>query len=233
MVTRTSARVRYEAIREERPALFANPPNAPYEILTSSAMMDQAEAAEAARLKRDSRPESWSHCGVVYEDKYQILLRDAVRRPDGSLGTYARSTSASAAVGAAVLPVLNDKVVLLRHFRHATRSEHLEIPRGFGEPGATAEEQAYRELSEETGSAADELIPLGGIHPNTGSSADLVELFFARVHQTGAPEAAEGIAGLELIEAAKLANMISDGKITDAFTITAWARASLRGLLPS
>ena len=229
----SSARERYEAIRGERPALFTNPPNAAYEILTSSAMMDRAEEAEAVRLRRDRRPESWKYCGVVYEDNYQILLRDAVRRPDGSLGTYVRSTSASGAAGAAVLPVLDDNVILLRHFRHATRSDHLEIPRGFGEPGATAEQQAYRELSEETGSAADELISLGGIYPNTGSSADLVELFFARVHQIGEPQTAEGIADLELIKAADLAQMIAGEQITDAFTIAAWARASLRGLLPN
>ena len=127
----------------------------------------------------------------------------------------------------------DDNVILLRHFRHATRSDHLEIPRGFGEPGATAEQQAYRELSEETGSAADELISLGGIYPNTGSSADLVELFFARVHQIGEPQTAEGIADLELIKAADLAQMIAGERITDAFTIAAWARASLRGLLPN
>jgi ADP-ribose pyrophosphatase len=170
---------------------------------------------------------------VVYEDRYQILLRDAVRRPDGSLGTYVRATSASGAVGAAVLPVLGDKVVLLRHFRHATRKVHLEIPRGFGEPGVTAEDQARQELSEETGSTAQQVIPLGGIHPNTGASADMVELFYARVLQLGEPQTAEGIAGLDLIGVADLASLIADGEITDAFTVAAWARASLKGLLPS
>lgn len=232
-MTASKARKRYNAVRRRRPALFANPPDAAHEILTTPSMISQAEHAEALRLRHRQLPESWSLSGVVYEDQYQILLRDAVRRPDGSLGTYTRTTPASGAVGVAVLPILDDKAVLLHHFRHATRSVHLEIPRGFGESGVPARIQAERELNEETAGIVTELVTLGSIHPNTGASADPVELFLARIQQTGQPQTAEGISGLEFIEIPDLARKIADGQITDAFTITAWARATLRGLLPS
>ncbi len=231
-MSKPSARKRYDAVRAERPALFANPPGAAYEILLSPAQVAQAEADEAKRLRQRGQPESWSRSGVVYEDPYQMLVRDAVRRPDGQLGTYVRVISATGATGAAVLPVLGEDVVLIRHFRHATRSEHLEIPRGFGEPGSSAADQARRELTEETGAIAADLIALGGIHSNTGASGDLVELFLARVHQIGDPETAEGISSIELVKAPALARMVATGQITDAFTIAAWTRASLRGLLP-
>jgi ADP-ribose pyrophosphatase len=51
-------------------------------------MVREAEAAEEARLALKGLPISWSRTGVVYEDAYMLVVRDAVRRPDGSLGTY-------------------------------------------------------------------------------------------------------------------------------------------------
>ncbi|MGP3928192.1 hypothetical protein [Streptomyces sp. 8N616] len=71
---------------------------------------------------------------MVYEDAYVMLLRDPVRFPDGRTGTYIRSVSAMQEPGCVVLPLLGGEVVLLEHFRHATRSWHWEVPRGFG-PG--------------------------------------------------------------------------------------------------
>lgn len=176
-------------------------------------------------------PASWAATGVVYEDPYTIVVRDAVRRPDGSLGTYSRTLPASGAAGAAVLPLLDGQIVLLRQFRHATRSERLEIPRGFGEPGVTAADQARAELREEIQAEADRLIALGGIHPNTGAASGRTELFLAIIHDFGEPQAAEGIIGIELQPPGIVAENIRDGEITDSFTIGAFTRAWLRGLL--
>ena len=130
-MTSSDERERYNQIMSKWPQLFENPPDARYEILRDSSMVAEAESEERSRLLARRLPVSWSRIGVVYEDPYLIVLRDAVRRPDGSLGTYARTLPASGAAGAAVLPLLDGKIVLLRRFRHATRKWHLEIPRGF------------------------------------------------------------------------------------------------------
>ena len=224
-------RERYEAVRGEWPAFFVNPPDASYEILFDPSLVNAAEAEDAARLAARGLPASWAVTGVVYEDPYTIVVRDAVRRPDGSLGTYSRTLPASGEAGAAVLPLLDGQIVLLRQFRHATRSVHLEIPRGFGEPGVAAADQARAELREEIQAEADSLITLGGIHPNTGAASGRIELFLAVIHDFGEPQASEGIIGIEPRPARIVAENIRDGAITDSFTIGAFTRAWLRGLL--
>lgn len=225
-------RERYESIRKKWPALFVNPPGAAYEILFESSLVSEAETEDEARLIAKDLPGAWARTGVVYEDPYTILVRDAVHRPDGSLGTYSRTLPASGSAGAAVLPLLSGKIVLLRHFRHATRSQHLEIPRGFGEPGVSAADQARAELREEIQAETHTLIELGGFHSNTGAESGCVELFLARIYQLGQPQTAEGIAGVEIEPPRRVAEIIRDGGITDSFTIGAFTRAWLRGLLP-
>ncbi len=46
-----------------------------------------------------------------------MVVRDAVRRPDGSLGTYVRTLPTNGTPGSVILPVLEEQVVLVHHFR--------------------------------------------------------------------------------------------------------------------
>jgi ADP-ribose pyrophosphatase len=167
-----------------------------------------------------------------------MVVRDAVRRPDGTLGTYARTLPASGAAGAAVLPLLDGQIVLVRHFRHATRTWHLEIPRGYGEEGVSAAEQARQELREEIQAEVGELIHLGAFHTNTGNTGDQVELFLAEILALGSPQSSEGIDAIEIFTPYQVAQMIRADEdsdplaITDSFTIGAFTRAWLSGRLP-
>jgi ADP-ribose pyrophosphatase len=115
--------------------------------------------------------------------------------------------------------------------RHATRQWHLEIPRGFQAPGLSSEENARRELQEEAGANASRLRSLGRLHADTGLSWDYVDLFHASVERVGKPESGEAIGELFLMELAQFERVIQDGQITDSFTIAAYARARLNGLL--
>jgi ADP-ribose pyrophosphatase len=225
-------RERYEAIRKKWPEFFRNPPGAPYEILFDSAQVHAAEQNYQALMEAWGFPASSTRTGVVYEDPWTIVVRDAVRRPDGTLGAYARSLPARDGVGAAVLPVIDGQIVLLRLFRHATREEHLEIPRGFGENGVSAADQARQELREEIQAEAETLTELGTFHANTGAEGGATELFCARIDRYGKPQAAEGIAAVEVETPRRVAELIRDARITDSFTTAAFTRAWLRGLLP-
>ena|SRR5215207_8509966 len=221
----------YVRLMRERPELFADGGDGAFALLLDPASVAAAEAAEAARLTNGGQPGERARTGVVYEDEYLMLVRDAVRFPSGRLGTYVRVVPTEVTPGVAVLPVLDEEVVLLRHFRHATRTWHWEIPRGFGSAGNDGAANARKELAEELGADATELTYLGPFHPNTGVSSETVELFLARVDQIGTLERDEGIAEVRTLSTAAVRGLIVTGELTDSFTIAAYLRAHLRGLL--
>jgi ADP-ribose pyrophosphatase len=230
-----SRRGRYDRLRRTNPELFANPPDGVVDILFQPADVAAAEAAAAGALADAGLPRSWARTGVVFEDQFDLAIRDAVRMPDGRLGTYLRRISPGNAPGVVMLPRLGPDVLLVRHFRHATRRWHLELPRGFGTPGRSPAEDARRELREEIGAVAGPLIDLGVIYPDTGISATAVQLYYTEItsyQESGEAGADEGIAGVALVTPERLAELIGSGEITDGFTINAYARAVLRGHLP-
>ncbi|MGY3677271.1 NUDIX hydrolase [Streptomyces sp. TE33382] len=202
---------KYDALRAARPEWFRNTPGG---------------------IDIETSPEAVARAGgVIYQDTRRIVLCDAVTFPGGTPGTYLRTMSASPQPGAAVLPVLPDgTVVLVEHFRHATRSWHLEAPRGFGAAGLTSTDTAAKELGEEIGAHAPELLALGRVHPDTGALGDEVRLFAALITSVGALATAEGIRKAIALTFEEAEEMVRDGQITDGLTIALLYRARLHGL---
>jgi ADP-ribose diphosphatase len=223
---------RYLELRRSRPHLFENPSSDGFRIVLDEGSIREIEAEVAGRLQRLGHPTEWGEIGIVYEDQYMMILRDAVVFPGGHRDTYIRILEREdGAPGVAVLATLAGKVVLVRHFRHATRGWHVEIPRGFGGEAGSSEESARREIAEEIGATARDLVSLGVIHPDTGLSAAAVHLWFAELESVGRPETYEAISELVEVNVAELEQMIADGRITDSFTISTFSRAKLLGLL--
>ena len=222
---------KYLAFAHAHPDLFKNPAHGGFSIVLDKREIREVEARTAELLGSSQGSADWPHVGIAFEDPYLILLRDAVRFPSGSLGTYIRTISPHPErLGVAILPVYDRAVLLVRHFRHATRNWHLEIPRGFG-AGSGKEENARRELSEEIGAVASRLFDLGISYPNTGISSEHVALFYADVSVYGQGEAEEAIAEIVPTPMSHLERMIRDCEITDGFTLAAYARAKVKGLL--
>ncbi|MGW3930360.1 NUDIX hydrolase [Streptomyces microflavus] len=167
---------------------------------------------------------------VIYRDQWWILLQDPVVFPDGQHGRYLRMVSPHEEPGVAVLPLLGGDVVLIEHFRHATRAWHWEIPRGGATAGLAHADNAAKEMREEIGTAATGFIDLGTVHPDTGILADAVQLYAARIDTVGELERAEGIRRARTVPFAEAEKMALTGEITDAFTITALFRARQAGL---
>jgi 8-oxo-dGTP pyrophosphatase MutT (NUDIX family) len=71
------------------------------------------------------------------------------------------------------------RVILVRQYRAAVEQMTLELPGGHVEEGETPEEAARKELREETGFIAQELIPLGDLAPDTGRLGNRMWCFFA------------------------------------------------------
>lgn len=73
----------------------------------------------------------------------------------------------------------SSSLVLVRQFRPAVNRLTLELPAGHVEPGESPEAAARRELREETGYVANEIVSLGALQPDTGRLSNRSWSFFA------------------------------------------------------
>lgn len=214
MIDPDAALSAYNEFREAYPEYFFSPSNAAFEIIS-----DPAQQRDVGT-------------GLIYKDSYIVLLRDAVRFRDGSVRQYIRMIPSVAHGSAAVLPVIDGKILLIRHERHATRKQHWEIPRGFAVQDETPEETAHREMMEEIGASAPEITDIGSVHPDTGLSNLHTRLFLARLTGTCCINYNEGIDELKTVTLDEFDAMLRAEEITDSFTLAAVLQARARGLLP-
>jgi ADP-ribose pyrophosphatase len=131
-----------------------------------------------------------------------------------------------------VVPLTPEQqVVMVRQFRHGIRDLTLEVPAGLIDPGDRSPAQAaMRELREETGYAARELIPLGTVHPNPAMMNNHCYIFVARdVELQGAPQwdATEELV-VESVPLDRVPELIVNGTISNALTLVAFHLLELR-----
>ena len=121
-----------------------------------------------------------------------------------------------------VIPLTPDeRVVMVEQWRHGTRSVHLETPGGLMEDGETPEQCARRELLEETGYEAGEVVRLGTVHPNPAIQNNLQHYVLAtNCRHVAAPalDSAEDIM-VRLVPLSEVPDMIRTGKITHGIVI--------------
>jgi ADP-ribose pyrophosphatase len=213
----------YFELMETHPELFSDK-DAPLKIVKDEVEIlnwqsDQIEVVEI---------------GILSKDSYTIILRDLVEFPDGHRCGYTRAihrANMSGRYGVIILPTLENRVLLISHFRHSTRQWHLEVPRGYGETGLSSAENAYKELEEEIGAETSGLISLGSIYPETGLESQKVELFLAKLVSVKSPNVYEGIESFSWVTVKELEEMIANGDVSDGFTIAAYTKAKLKGLI--
>jgi ADP-ribose pyrophosphatase len=223
----------YQELVTEHPYLFQNE-NFPIKIISDSSRIEEWQNHRRAKLMTEGKPLAWADIGVVLNDPYIVVIRDLVEFPGGHVGGYFRiinRADLNGGQGVVVLGEMDGKYLLLNQFRHPVRSWSFEAPRGFGQPETTAEEQAKNEILEEVGGEIGELVDLGIYYSNTGLEGNKVKLFYAKLKSVGQPAQEEGIESFLWVSLAELEEMIASAKITDGFTIAAYTRAKLRGLL--
>jgi 8-oxo-dGTP pyrophosphatase MutT (NUDIX family) len=130
--------------------------------------------------------------------------------------------------GVCVLPVLGDKLVLVRAYRHPLGREFWEAPRGFIDEDEAPAEAALRELTEETGlhCAPSDFAPLGSYAPEPGTMAARGALF-AATRCEGTLRASRDELGLgtaAMFGRNELAALIDAGEIADAGTLIVYYR---------
>jgi ADP-ribose pyrophosphatase len=126
---------------------------------------------------------------------------------------------------AVILPRLPDgRFVFVRQYRAAVGEVVLEAvagTMGWGEDPAVC---AHRELREETGFEAEELVKLGVVYPAPGYTEERLHLFLARLKPRGGPPAPDEDERLEpvLLAPEEIVRAILEDRIRDAKTIAAW-----------
>lgn len=155
---------------------------------------------------------------TVYQGRVFDLLQDQVQYPDGR---RVKMDVIKHNGAVAMLPIDDEgQLLLVRQYRHAVGSQLIELPAGTLEEGEGPESCAQRELREEVGMAAGELIKLGEFFLAPGYSTERMHLFLARKLSADTLEADEDEM-LELLRISpKLAlAMVQDGQIRDAKTL--------------
>lgn len=143
----------------------------------------------------------------LFESLWFNLRQDEVTLPTGEEITYTLIEHQGYAM---VVPILDDRRVLLeRVYRYTVQETVLECPSG-GLDGEEPEIAARRELEEETGWVADTLTPLGSFFGSNGISNERFHLFLAKgLSETGTmnrePTEQIELITLPLQEAAELA----------------------------
>lgn len=170
--------------------------------------------------------ETGQQIGVLFEDNFFIMVRDLVAPQKGNLFGYDRLMEKNVKSAAVILPITeNNEIVLMKVFRHASRTYSYEVPRGFGRIDMDSTENAKEELSEELNCDVKELTFMGKVHCNTGMTGSAVAVYLAKVSNIeGSQYGYEGITKYYLLSMEKMSELIQKGSITDGFTLSAWAK---------
>jgi len=120
-----------------------------------------------------------------------------------------------------VVPVLdNGNIVLVRQFRHAAGVELLELCAGGLNPNENPLEAARRELEEETGYRAAQIVERARFWTTPGFTTEFMYLYEARglvKTQTNPDE--DEIIEVEIATPEECLRMVDDGRIQDAKSI--------------
>ena len=154
---------------------------------------------------------------IVYEGDYLTYTKVKVQLPDGN---EANRDIIKHPGACGIIPFIDENhIILIKQFRKSINKVIYEIPAGKLSLSETPENCAYRELEEETGYRAKSLFHLGTVAIVPGYCDELAtNLSLAEKH-----EDFDEFTEVEIFTLEQVKNMIKNGEIIDAKTITALA----------
>lgn len=164
---------------------------------------------------------------TIYQGRIITVTQDTVRLENGK---NAKREVVHHHGGAAIVPVgKNGEVYLVRQYRYPMGRELLEIPAGKLEPEEDPRAAAIRELEEECGLTADEIVDLHPVYPSVGYDTEVIYMYLATgLHETKChPDEDEFLDRLSY-PLDTLVEMVMQGEICDAKTVAGILKAKER-----
>ncbi|MCR4772150.1 MAG: NUDIX hydrolase [Oscillospiraceae bacterium] len=162
---------------------------------------------------------------TVFEGRVMTVTVDEISVPNGARSTREVVHTSG---GVVILPVDGEgRTRLVRQFRYAHSKALLEAPAGKLEKGEEPLPAAVRELKEETGLTAEEVIPLGAIVTTPGFCTEVLYLFLARGLTQGETDFDEDeFLEIESYGMDEVKKLILENEITDAKTVAIYMKAA-------
>lgn len=112
---------------------------------------------------------------IIYDGKIITVKKETVLLPNGqkALREFVHHKNA-----VAVLPIVNDKIVLVKQYRTGSKDFMIEIPAGLIEDGEDPVNTAIRELQEEVGYIPNTLNFLGKYFLSPGYCDEVIYLYY-------------------------------------------------------
>ncbi len=155
----------------------------------------------------------------VYKNKWMRLREDLAEMPNGKTTIYG-VVECSECVG--VLPFVdNDHVVMVRQFRYVYgEDQRWEMPTGGVKLGETNEEAARRELREEAGYDASELIHVSTYFTSKSIMREIGHLYLGRslVKVEAIPDETEFFE-IAVMPFSEVVNLVNQSEIRDSMTV--------------
>jgi ADP-ribose pyrophosphatase len=158
---------------------------------------------------------------IAHTNPYWQYGLDRYEKPDGSEGEYHYVHSRGSVMIVACFA--DDTFLLTKQYRYLNRRVSLEFPGGGQLPGLTAEEQAQRELQEESGFSG-KLTFLGVFNPCNGITDEHCSVFLAtdlRAVADVQPDDSEEFIHVRCSRA-EIYAAIRSGELWDGMTLAAW-----------
>jgi ADP-ribose pyrophosphatase len=154
---------------------------------------------------------------TVYSGTLVNVVKDTVRLPNGTV-TVRETVKHHGVV--AMLPMVDEAIIMVRQFRHACGKTLLELPAGTLNAGEAPDEGARRELIEETGYVPGRLTRLLHFYVSPGHCSEEVDLYLATdLSPVGQALEADEVIHVVKVEVATALRLIARHEIEDAKSI--------------
>ncbi len=169
------------------------------------------------------------HSRQLHQTPWLGVREDTVRYADGRERPY---TVIECGHCVGVLPLTDDgQVLMVRQFRYIVGRYTWEMPTGGVRPGESFEAAAQRELAEEAGHRAAELIHVSTYHTSKSSIDETAHLYIGRgLSPASAEQDDDEDVAYTPMPLTEVLQMVLDGAITDSMTIIAILHAERLGL---